>query len=77
LQPFYEQTIKNIHLQDQRELSEAISHLISAVPTENISQALHLFCLPVARRLHSIMELDVDPDDRETVVELNGKQYLM
>ena len=73
LQPFYEQTIKQIHLHDQREMSEAISHLISSVPLTSVSHGLQLFCLPVAQRLNVIVESMTDKNDKAKVIELNCK----
>ena len=36
-------------------MAEAVSHLLAAVPLSNLGEALDLFCVPVAKRIHDMI----------------------
>jgi transportin-3 len=72
LQPFYTNSLPLVQEQDKKEMSEAISHLICAVPLEQLEQAINMFCLPVAHRIHEFVQHNVSEDDVDKLKELNG-----
>jgi transportin-3 len=72
LQPFYTNSLPLVQEQDKKEMSEAISHLICAVPIEQLEQAINLFCLPVAHRIHELVQSNLAEGDLEKLKELNG-----
>lgn len=57
LHPFYLNTMKNIHPDDRMKLTEAISHVVSAVPLTTLTEMLELFCLPIAQSIHEKISL--------------------
>jgi transportin-3 len=75
LQPFYTNSLPLVQERDRKEMSEAISHLICAVPVDQLGQALHLFCMPVAQRIHSLVEQNIPSNDIERITELNGNRH--
>jgi transportin-3 len=72
LQPFYVHSLPLVQEQDRKELSEAVSHLLAAVPKQNLSQALNLFCSPVGQRIHLLLNPPIPEGDREKIMELNA-----
>ncbi|KAK9762669.1 Nuclear import receptor [Basidiobolus ranarum] len=54
LHPFYMSASKTLSQGDMIEITEALAHVISAVPIEKILVTLQNFCLPIAQALHEI-----------------------
>ncbi|KAJ3273070.1 Nuclear import receptor [Terramyces sp. JEL0728] len=54
LHSFYMQTLPTVHENDQREMTEGVSHLLSAVPRESLGQALDMFCTLSATTLNDL-----------------------
>ncbi|KAI8899929.1 armadillo-type protein [Globomyces pollinis-pini] len=69
LHPFYTQTMLTVQPADQRDMSEAVSHLLAAVPRENLGEALSLFVSPTVTTIHNC--LNTAPD-RPTMVKLKA-----
>lgn len=55
LHPFYINTMKTLHPDDQKQMTEAVSHILSEVPVKELGGAMQLFCLPVAQKLHDLI----------------------
>ncbi|RUS17967.1 armadillo-type protein [Endogone sp. FLAS-F59071] len=66
LHPFFLNVTKTLPTQDVFEVTEAVAHVIAAIPTAELFKALQLFCLPVAQRLHEIALLRKDASDKQT-----------
>lgn len=66
LHPFFLNVTKTLPTQDVFEVTEAVAHVIAAIPTAELFKALQLFCLPVAQRLHEIALLGKDASDKQT-----------
>jgi hypothetical protein len=49
--------MKRVPVEDQRQLTEAISHVLTVVSPDKMANALQMFLLPVAQRLHELMSL--------------------
>jgi transportin-3 len=63
----------NLEKEDKKEMSEAISHLLSAVPHDNLGQALDLFCMPVVQKIHEYVAKGVPVgDDISQIMMMNG-----
>ncbi|KAI9592476.1 armadillo-type protein [Syncephalis fuscata] len=54
LHPFYVNACKTLNRDDLLEITEALSHVISVVPTGEVLKTLQTFCLPVCQNLHEI-----------------------
>ncbi|ORX98968.1 ARM repeat-containing protein [Basidiobolus meristosporus CBS 931.73] len=54
LHPFYISASKSLSQGDLIEITEALAHVISAVPMDKILSTLQTFCLPIAQGLHEI-----------------------
>ncbi|KAJ3312568.1 Nuclear import receptor [Boothiomyces sp. JEL0838] len=55
LHTFYTQTLPTVHENDQREMTEGVSHLLSAIPKESLGQALEMFCTSSATTLNELV----------------------
>ncbi|KAJ3325591.1 Nuclear import receptor [Boothiomyces sp. JEL0866] len=55
LHTFYTQTLPTVHETDQREMTEGVSHLLSAIPKESLGQALEMFCTSFASSLNDLV----------------------
>jgi transportin-3 len=58
LQPFYQNSLALVIKEDKKEMAEAVSHLLAAVPLQSLGGALELFCVPVAKRIHEMISSD-------------------
>ena len=58
--------------EDKKEMAEAVSHLLSAVPIDSLPQALELFCMPVAKRIYELISAPINEGDVESILKLNG-----
>ncbi|KAI8903771.1 armadillo-type protein [Gorgonomyces haynaldii] len=67
LHPFYLNTLKIIHKEDRYQLTEAISHILSCVPKDQLENALEVYCLPVAQQLHQKIQVTEDPQSTQLV----------
>ena len=63
-------TIGKVSKEDKKEMAEAVSHLLAAVPAGNLSEALEMFCMPVAKKIYEL--ISGPAADVELVVKLNG-----
>ncbi|KAJ3204576.1 Nuclear import receptor [Entophlyctis luteolus] len=62
LHPFYMTAVSKMGREDRRDVIEALAHVIKHVPagpssdptTADQTKVLHMFCLPIAQRLHEI-----------------------
>lgn len=70
LQSFYVQVTKSLPFRDVLEVTEAVSHVISAIPPAEIQKALQVFCLPVAKELHDIVSRGKDNVTNEDCVKM-------
>lgn len=48
---------------DRRQVIEAIAHILSATPLENLLVSMQQFCLPIIERIHEIAHLPPQGDD--------------
>lgn len=62
--------MKVVHPDDRLQLVEAVSHILSVVPTDSLDQAMMLFCLPLAQELHE--KSAVVLDTAEHLVAMRG-----
>ncbi|OZJ03568.1 hypothetical protein BZG36_03091 [Bifiguratus adelaidae] len=60
LHPFYLNLMKSLPAKDAFEVTEAVAHVIAAVPIHEIAQALQWFVLPSAQRLHELASKDAN-----------------
>jgi transportin-3 len=61
---------------DRREITEAISHILSAVPLKDLNEALDIFCIPIATRIHNIISMESPNINPETLNTLKGLIFL-
>ncbi|RKP09440.1 armadillo-type protein, partial [Thamnocephalis sphaerospora] len=54
LHPFYVNASKTLNRDDLLEVTEALSHVIAAVPLPELLKMLQTFCLPVCQELHAV-----------------------
>ncbi|CAG8491419.1 5508_t:CDS:2 [Ambispora leptoticha] len=54
LHPFYLSVTTTLHGVDLIEVTEAVTHVIAAVPPNELLNALQMFCLPIAQKLAEI-----------------------
>lgn len=64
------ETVGKVSKEDKKELAEAVSHLLAAVPAANLSEALDMFCMPVAKKIYEIISGPASAV--EDIVKLNG-----
>ncbi|KAG9299539.1 hypothetical protein G9A89_020710 [Geosiphon pyriformis] len=57
LHPFYLNVTTTLHGTDLIEVTEAVAHVVAAVPPTQLLSALQMFCLPIAQRLAEIANL--------------------
>ncbi|TPX49561.1 hypothetical protein SeMB42_g01357 [Synchytrium endobioticum] len=78
LHPFYNQLMSKLGKEDRREVAEAISHVIAAVPLPRLLEALQTFCLPIAQQLHTIATVGRHPTDSDAEIKviLNAEDQL-
>ena len=69
LHPFYVSALERLPQYDALELTEAIVHIINAVPTEQLLPTMQSFCLPIAQKLHTVAGATTG-DKAQTVKEL-------
>ncbi|KAH6560059.1 hypothetical protein BASA50_003202 [Batrachochytrium salamandrivorans] len=62
LHPFYVHTIESVTRDNRRQLTEAVAHIISAVPLAEFSTSMQLFVHPVAQKLHAFVAIPGQPD---------------
>lgn len=76
LHHFYFSTVKNMNRQDAHDVTEAIAHVIAAVPLGEHLTAMKTFCHPIAQRLHEIAARGKPANEAEqvqTVKQAAGK----
>jgi transportin-3 len=64
--------MKGVHPDFQKELTEAVSHILSVVPKEGLLGAMEQFCLPVAQTLH---ELSSQADEKDNIKQIKSNLY--
>lgn len=69
LHPFYTGVIFKLEKLEQREFTEAISHVLSAVPMNESLERLSSFCFPMAKRLHEIASAGKPTGGEEAIVK--------
>lgn len=57
-------------------MTEAVAHVLAAVPVATMQGTLQHFCLPLAQDLHTIVMKDRALITREDSVRVGGKQVL-
>ncbi|KAI9273878.1 armadillo-type protein [Helicostylum pulchrum] len=62
---FYLNVVKTLPFRDILEVTEAVSHVITVLPINEIEKALQLFCLPIAQDLHNIVSKGKDTVSQE------------
>ncbi|KAI8910710.1 armadillo-type protein [Powellomyces hirtus] len=67
LHHFYFSTIKNMGRDDAHDVTQAIAHIIAAVPLPQLAVALQKFCHPMAQRLHEITAKGKSSTEEEEV----------
>ncbi|KAJ3289873.1 Nuclear import receptor [Borealophlyctis nickersoniae] len=77
LHPFYLQTTKTMNRDDALELTEAIAHVVHAVPLEGLLETMRNFCLPIAQRLHEIAIAPIPTVETEHVAIVKEAAGLM
>ena len=66
------ETIAKLSKEDKKEMAVAVSHLLAAVPIANLSEALEMFCMPVAKRIYELVSGPITQGDDVVVSKLNG-----
>ncbi|KAJ3146102.1 Nuclear import receptor [Geranomyces variabilis] len=70
LHDFFFQTIGSMDREDADDVTQAIAHIVSAVPLPQLAGALQKFCHPIAERLHQIAAAPAVGDDTAHVKEV-------
>jgi transportin-3 len=73
LQFFFINVVKTLPFRDILEVTEAVSHVITVLPSNEIQNALQLFCLPVAQELHGLVSRPKDQLSDEDLIKIGGK----
>lgn len=73
LHVFYLNVVKSLPFRDVLEVTEAVSHVITVIPPNEIQKALQLFCLPIAQELHTIVSRGKDQVSNEDCEKMGGK----
>ncbi|KAI8073059.1 armadillo-type protein [Gongronella butleri] len=58
LHPFYIGVVKMLPYRDAIEVTEAVAHVLDALPVANLPGALQSFCMPIAQELHEKISID-------------------
>lgn len=72
LQYFFVNVVKTLPFRDVLEVTEAVSHVITVLPPNEIQNALQLFCLPVAQELHGLVSKGKDQLSDDDCVKIGG-----
>ncbi|KAJ3148493.1 Nuclear import receptor [Geranomyces michiganensis] len=70
LHDFFFQTIGSMDREDADDVTQAIAHIVSAVPLPQLAGALQKFCHPIAERLHQLAAAPTAGDDSTQVKEV-------
>jgi hypothetical protein len=65
-------TITKLSKEDKKEMAEAVSHLLAAVPAANLSEALEMFCMPIAKRMYELISVPISEGDVDSILKLTG-----
>mgnify|MGYP001046699047 CR=1 FL=1 len=65
-------TIAKLSKEDKKEMAEAVSHLLAAVPAANLSEALEMFCMPIAKRIYELISVPISEGDVDSILKLTG-----
>ncbi|KAF0521261.1 ARM repeat-containing protein [Gigaspora margarita] len=65
LHPFYLNVTNKLNGADLLEVTEAVTHVVAAVPPAEILKALQTFCLPIAQGLHLLANKGVGANERD------------
>jgi hypothetical protein len=71
LHPFYVTAVATLKKHDLLELTEAMAHIVSVVPLDQLLPALQNFLLPLAQRIHEIAST-CDASSAQACKELEG-----
>lgn len=72
LHPFYVTALSKLQQFDAMELTEAIAHIVKAVPSDKLLQTIQIFCLPVAQRLQELSCTKIGNESAENGKELGS-----
>lgn len=76
LHSFYLNVVKTLPFRDILEVTEAVSHVITVLPVNEVEKALQLFCLPIAQDLHNIVSKEKDAVSQEECHKIGGKKKI-